>query len=467
MEWWKWEEIKLYIVIIGAGKVVQLLTHYLSNEGHDVVVIDKNNIKIGDIVNQHDVLGICGNGANYDILLEASVSKADAVIAVTTLDELNILAGMISKRMGAKYTIARVRNPDYSRQKEFLRDQLGFSMIINPELEAADEIRRSILFPSAMKIDTFAKGKIELVEMRVNKQTKLNQISLSQLSTVTKTNVLICAVKRDEDVVIPNGNFVVNENDHIYVTGSHKDLMRFGLDIGLVHKNIKDVMIVGGSTIAFYLAKQLAVQGIKTKIIEKNRDRCIELSKKLPYSIIIESDGSDENILLEEGIKRSDAFVGLTGLDEENIVLTIIAKQLGVNKSIAKVNRISLNHITDMMGIDSVVDPKSIVASQIVGYLRAKDAPDETTSVQTLYKIVNDQVEALEFIVNEKTKHLKQPLMDIHIKNHILIAGILRGDTMIVPKGQDCFEVGDRIIIVTTHGRLYQLNDIFEDSFYE
>lgn len=457
----------MYIVIIGLGKVGQLLTQYLSKEGHDVVVIDHNSQKVEDVVNLYDVLGICGNGANNDILTEAGVEKADAVISVTTSDELNILAGLICKRLGAKHTIARVRNPDYSRQRDFLRDELGFSMIINPEAEAANEIRRMITFSSAMKVDTFAKGKVELIELKISQGIKLIGLRLSKLSHVTKSSVLICAVKRKEDVIVPNGDFIIEENDHIYVTGSHKDLARFCLEVGFLSKKIKNVVIVGGSKIAFYLIKQLSILGIKTKVIERNHQRCVELSQRLPYTTVIEADGSDHDILLEEGIPQCDALVSLTGLDEENIVLALMAKQLYVKKAIAKVNRMSLNHILDKLDIDNIIDPKSIIASQIIGYLRAKDNNDESTSVQTLYKIVNDQVEALEFVVSEKTKHIHQPLKNIHIKNHILIAGILRNNEMIVPKGDDTLEIGDRIIIVTIDSLIKKLNDIFEVSIYE
>lgn len=457
----------MYIVVIGLGKVGQLLTHYLSNEGHDVVVIDQNHKKVENTVNQYDVLGICGNGANYNILKEAGVEHADAVISVTTSDELNILSGLICKKLGTRYTIARVRNPDYSLQKEFLKDDLGFSMIINPELETANEIRRMIMFASAMKIDTFAKGKVELIELRIVAGVRLNQLKLSELGLVTKSSVLICAVKRAEDIIIPNGDFVLKENDHIYVTGSHKDLSRFCFDVGFMEHKIKNVMIVGGSKIAFYLARQLAVQGIHTKIIERDHQRCVELSQSAPYSIIIEADGSDEDVLKEEGIHRSDAFICLTGLDEENIILGLMAKELNVSKSIAKVNRLTLNSVIDKMGIDNIVDPKSIIASQIIGYLRGKSNDDEFSSVQTLYKIVNDQVEALEFIVTEKTKYLHQPLAQLHIKKDILIAGISRRDEMIVPKGQDTLEIGDRIIIVTNHSFFRNLNDIFEGQIYE
>lgn len=457
----------MYIVIIGLGKVGQLLTQYLSNEGHDVVVIDQNHQKVEDVVNQYDVLGISGHGANYDILMQAGVDHADAVITVTASDELNILAGLICKQQGTKYTIARVRNPDYSYQKDFLRDQLGFSMIINPEAEAAHEICRMIMFSSAMKIDTFAKGKIELIEVKIQKDGHLDGLKLSELSHVTKASVLICVVRRGEEVFIPNGDFKLLYLDHIYVTGSHKNLSRFCVDIGILNETIKHVTMIGGSKIAFYLSRHLSALGIKTKIVERNHQRCLELSQKIPYSVIIEADGSDKDILLEEGIGKSDALVCLTGLDEENIVLALLAKELGVKKTIAKVNRLNLNSVIDKMNIDSIVDPKSIVASQIIGYLRAQSNHDKETSVQTLYKIVNDQVEAVEFIVNDKTKHLNQPLMKIDFKKNILIAGILRNDVMIVPKGHDTLKSGDRIIIVTAHTRLQNLNDIFEDNLYE
>ena len=457
----------MYIVVVGLGKVGQLLTQYLSKEGHDVVVVDHNRQKVEDIVNQYDVLGICGNGANNDILIEAGVEKADAVISVTTSDELNILSGLICKRLGARYTIARVRNPDYSRQKDFLRNDLGFSMIINPEAEAANEIRRMITFSSAMNVDNFAKGKVELIELKIFEGIQLVHLKLSDLSSVTRSSVLICAVKRGQEVIIPNGDFVIEQNDHLYVTGSHKDLARFCLDVGFLSKKIKNVVIIGGSKIAFYLIRQLSVLGIKTKIIEHNHQRCVELSQKIPYTTIIEADGSNHDILLEEGIQKSDALVSLTGLDEENIILALLGKQLGVKKSIAKVNRMSLGHMLDKMDIDNIVDPKSIIASQIIGYLRAKDNNDESTSVQTLYKIVNDEVEALEFVVNEKTRYIHKPLKNIHIKNHILIAGILRNNEMIVPKGDDTLEIGDRVIIVTIDSLIKKLNDIFEELIYE
>ncbi len=450
------------IVVIGLGKVGQLITQYLSNEGHDVVVIDENNKTVEDIVDLYDVFGICGHGANNDILTEANVDKADAVIAVTSSDELNVLSCLISKKLGAKNTIARVRNPDYSKQTQFLRDELGLSMIINPEAEAANEIRRMITFSSAMKIDTFAKGKVELIELKVSHNSKLNNCKLMSLSSVSKSSVLICAVKRGHDVIIPNGLFELKADDRIYVTGSHKDLNKFCLDAGFINNKIKNVTIIGGSKIAYYLSRQLYAIGIKTKIFEKNHEKCVELSQRLPEATIIEADGSDQEVLLEEGIQNCDTLVSLTGRDEENIIMGVVAKQLGVKKAIAKVTNISLAHIVDKMDVDNVVDPKSIVASQILGYIRSKENNDDTTSVQTLHKIVNEQVEALEFIINEKTLNLHMPLKAIPIKKHMLIAGILRNNEMIVPKGDDTLEINDRIIVVTADSKLKNVNDIFE-----
>lgn len=452
------------IVIIGLGKVGQMLTHYLSDEGYNVVVIDYNQQKVENIVNQYDVLGVSGNGANFHVLEEAEVDKADIVISVTTSDELNILSCLLAKQLGAKHIIARVRNPDYSMQSDILKSQLGFSMIINPELEAANDIRRTIMFSSAMRIDTFAKGKVEIIELRIKNGMNLDSLSLNQLSTVSKSQVLICAVKRDEKVMIPNGDFVLKSQDHIYVVGSHKDLTKFCLDTGFASHKLKHVMIIGGSKIAYYLARQLAVHGIKTKIFERNHQRCIELSEKLPYSIIIEGDGSDENILLEEGIKRGDVLVSLTGLDEENIVLALASKQLGIKKSIAKVNRMNLNGVIDQLGIDSIVDPKALVTSQIIRYIRVKENHDRSSSVQTLYKIVNEEVEAVEFVVDEKTKYCDIPFADVNMKKDLLVGGIIRHNQMIIPNGQDALHVGDRIIVIAYHILLKDINDIFEES---
>ena len=350
------------IIVLGAGKVGKTLIKHMSNEDHDIIVVDQNATKVEEVVNQFDVIGVVGNGGSYDILMEAGAQDANLIICVTTSDELNILAGLMAKKMGTKHTIARVRNPDYSSQRDFMRNQLGFSMIVNPELEAASEIRRVLSFPSAVKVDTFSRGKVELAEFFVEDHSRLNGGELSQLHKITKTNILVCAVSHNEDVIIPDGNYVIKPGDHLYITGTHRDLSRFCLDIGVITTRIKNVIIVGGGKIAYYLSKQLSTQGIKVKIIENDKNRCQVLAEKLPYVTIIHGDGSDDELLNEEGIENTDAVLALTGLDEENIVISLSAKSLYHKKTIAKVTRMNYAGLSDVLKVDSIVAPKKICA---------------------------------------------------------------------------------------------------------
>lgn len=319
------------------------------------------------------------------------------------------------------------------------------------------------MFPSAMKVDTFSNGRIELAEIKLNNENKVIGKKLSELHTISKSSVLICAVRRKDDVIIPSGDYILEEKDHIYVTGTHRYLASFCLDIGAYKEKINDVMIIGGSRIAFYLTRALLFQGIKVKIIERDHKKCYEFAKQFPNALIIEADGSDEEILLEEGIEHTDALVCLTGLDEENLILSMAAKQLGVKKSIAKMNRTSLSSLIDNIGVDNVVSPKNIVASQIIGYLRAKSSDDENSSVKTLYKLVNGKVEALEFIVTERFKGLSLKLMDLKLRNGILVCGIFRNNEMIIPNGQDTLEVNDHVIVITSDPMIRNLNDIIGD----
>ena len=399
------------IIVLGAGKVGKTLIKHMSNEDHDIIVVDQNATKVEEVVNQFDVIGVVGNGGSYDILMEAGAQDANLIICVTTSDELNILAGLMAKKMGTRHTIARVRNPDYSSQRDFMRNQLGFSMIVNPELEAASEIRRVLSFPSAVKVDTFSRGKVELAEFFVEDHSRLNGVELNQLHKITKANILICAVSHNEDVIIPDGNYAIKPGDHLYITGTHRDLSRFCLDIGVITTRIKNVIIVGGGKIAYYLSKQLSTQGIKVKIIEKDKNRCQVLAEKLPYVTIIHGDGSDDELLNEEGIENTDAVLALTGLDEENIVLSLSAKSLYHKKTIAKVTRMNYAGLSDVLKVDSIVAPKKIVASQIIRYVRAKMNKDNDSSVKTLYKIVDGEVEAIEFKVTEQFKYLHKHLM--------------------------------------------------------
>ena len=448
------------IIVLGAGKVGKTLIKHMSNEDHDIIVVDQNATKVEEVVNQFDVIGVVGNGGSYDILMEAGAQDANLIICVTTSDELNILAGLMAKKMGTKHTIARVRNPDYSSQRDFMRNQLGFSMIVNPELEAASEIRRVLSFPSAVKVDTFSRGKVELAEFFVEDHSRLNGVELSQLHKITKTNILVCAVSHNEDVIIPDGNYVIKPGDHLYITGTHRDLSRFCLDIGVITTRIKNVIIVGGGKIAYYLSKQLSTQGIKVKIIEKDKNRCQVLAEKLPYVTIIHGDGSDDELLNEEGIENTDAVLALTGLDEENIVLSLSAKILYHKKTIAKVTRMNYAGLSDVLKVDSIVAPKKIVASQIIRYVRAKMNKDNDSSVKTLYKIVDGEVEAIEFKVTEQFKYLHKTLNEMKIKEHVLVAAIIRENEVIVPKGNTTMELNDYVIIVSRGEIMKSLNDI-------
>ena len=337
-------------------------------------------------------------------------------ISVTESDELNILACLMAQKMGAKNSIARVRNPEYLKQRSFMREQLGISMIINPEFEAASEIRRILLFPSAFKVDTFAGGKIELAEFRLKENAKLNGVSLHRLNKVSKTNVLICAVRRKEELIIPDGNFVLEQDDRIHVMGQHKDLVRFCHDINLFKQRTKRAIIVGGGRMGFYLARQLVEHGIQVKIIENNPKRCLDLSAKLPEATIIESDGSEEEVLIEEGIEDVDAFIALTGLDEENIVISLYAKQMRAKKTVAKVTRTNFTEVLDQLDIDSVISPKNIIASHILRYVRAKNTNDEDDSVKTLHHLVNEDVEAMEFVVTPQTSFLNKKIAEVNLK---------------------------------------------------
>lgn len=447
------------IVVIGCGKVGTTLVEHLAMEGHNVVVIDTNQKNIEEIVNIYDVMGICGNGAIYDIQVEAGVNKADLFIAVTSADEVNLISCLIAKKLGAKNLIARVRNPDYASQISFMRDGLGINLMINPEKAAANEIARILRFPSALRVDTFAKGHVDLAEIKVRKNSKLVGVSLSDLNRRFKTSVLICALQRQQEVYIPDGRFSLEEGDKVHITASHKDLEKFMISAGIYERKIKSVMIIGGSRIAFYLAKQLTEIGMKVKIIDNDEKTCEKLSSILPKADIINGDGTDQKVLLEEGIEYVDACVSMTGIDEENVIISMYAAKCNVSKVITKVNRLSIINMLDSIGIESVISPKDITANEIVRYVRAKENKGDS-GIETLYKIVDKKVEALEFIARNNISFLGVPLKRIKTKENLLVAGIMRENKLIVPSGEDFIQEGDSVIIVTTNAFLTSLEDI-------
>ena len=448
------------IVIVGDGKVGATLVEHLSQEGHDIVVIDRDSKIVEQMVNSYDVMGICGNGASYDVQMEAGVSSARLFIAATSSDELNILCCLIAKKVGAHHTIARVRNPDYLKQLPFIKEELGLSMIVNPEYDAANEIAKVLRFPNAINIETFSRGNVDLAELKINDGNPLCDMALTDIFGAFKTKILVCAVQRKADVFIPRGDFVLKSGDIIHITAPRGELVRFMKKLGIYKHRTKDIMIIGGGKMGYYLARQLSESGgYNVKIIEIDRDRCDKLCTLLPDVNIINGDGTDRGILYEQGIESQDAFVALTTIDEENIISSMYASSLGISKTVAKVNRVSYQ-VLESIGMDSAFSSKAIAANRIIGYVRALENSGES-SVQTLYKLVGGQVEALEFKITADFKNIGIPLKELDINNDTLIASIIRDNHVIFPDGNDSIEIGDSVIIVSKSKQFRSINQIF------
>lgn len=441
------------------GKVGTALTESLSGEGHDIVVIDNKSDVIENAVNKSDVMALLGNGATYRVQKEAGVEKAELLIAVTPSDELNILCCMIGRKIGAKNTIARVRNPEYSSQLLFMRNELGLSMMINPEYEAASEISRILRFPSASRIDYFAKGRVDLVEFKLPQNSMLGGQPINMLYKKTKAKVLVCTVQRDKEVVIPDGNFILQDGDRVSVAASHVDLASFFKNVGVFKQKIKNVLLIGGGKISYYLARQLLEIGISVKIIEQDRQRCMDLSDLLPRATIVCGDGTDQSLLLEEGITQTDACVALTGIDEENIIVSVYAAIKGVIKVVTKITRTSLKDILDSVGLESIISPKELTASIILRYVRALQN-SVGSNIQTLHKLGADNVEALEFRVTKNVRLTNIALKNLSLKKNLLIASIIKRDRIVIPSGDDTLEPGDSVIVVTSNNTLRDLQDI-------
>ena len=388
--------------------------------------------------------------------VEAGFEEADLLIAVTGSDELNLLCCLIAKKAGGCHTIARVRNPVYSREINFIKEELGLSMIINPEEAAAMEIARVLKFPSAIKIDTFAKGRIELVKYKIEEGSELCNHSLKDISATMKCGVLVCIVERGEEVYIPDGNFTLKARDEIYVVGSVKNTVLFFKKLGVPTTRAKDAFIVGGGETAYYLAKQLISIGIDVKIVEKNKKRCEELSELLPHAMLILGDGTDRNLLMEEGLPQAGSFVGLTNIDEENIMLSLFAKSISKAKLITKVHRIAYDEIIEELDIGTIIYPKYITSESIIKYVRGMQN-SLGSNIETLYRMDNDKVEALEFKIRKDSPVAGIPLIDLNIKPSMLICAINHKGNIITPGGQSKIEVGDTVVIVTTTRGLYHI----------
>ncbi len=448
------------IVVIGCGTIGKTIVEYASKEGHSVIIIDDNKKNVEELIEKFDIMGVVGNGASLDIQEEATVKNADLVIAVTPSDEINILATMVAKKLGAPSTIARVRSPQYLKQIELMKEDLGLSMVVNPERETADEIVKMINLPSLLKSENFAKGKVNLFEILVEDGNPLIGETLISMSKKIKTKVLICAVQRSEQVIIPSGNFMIEKGDRLNITADENSVNDFLAELGLIKTPLKNIMIIGGGIIGYYLANDLANKKYRVKLIESDPKRAEELAELLPKVTIILGDGTDQELLVEEGIDKADACVALTNIDEENIIVSMYARRLKLKKVIAKVKRSSFLGMVDSLGVASLVSPKDIASSRVVSYIRAL-SNTKGSNVVTLYKLVNNSVEALEFYAKKKKRFFDKPLKDLSIKENCLIACIIRDGSVIIPNGNDCIKLNDSVIVVTTHQQFDDLMDAF------
>ena len=455
----------LSIVIVGCGKVGVTLVEQLSREGHDITVIDKDPALVEYINGTYDVMGIVGNGATYSVQKEAGIENTDLIIAVTESDELNLLCCTVAKRVAGCAAIARVRNPDYSQDVGYLRERLGLAMIFNPELECGREAARMLSLPTALEVASFAHGQAELVTFKIPKNNKLDGMKLWDMSksipSEIETNVVICAVERGDQVYIPSGNFQLQCGDEVSFVSTRKIARKFLRSIGFKTRQVRSTMIIGGGRSSYYLAQELLAMGIEVKIIEKRRERCEELCELLPDANIINGDGTSEDLLREEGIEYAESVVALTGIDEENILLTLHARNVSNAKVITKINRINFRNAINTLDLGSVLYPRYITSEAIVAYVRAKHN-SMNSNVETLNYLCDNRVEAVEIRVNEASAVTGTMLKDLkpRMKKDILIASINRKGKILIPSGMDTIEVGDTVMVVTTHSGFNDILDI-------
>ena len=449
------------IAIIGLGTIGTTILKSLSGKEHTITIIDEDKDKVEGLIEKYDVYGVVGNGACLDIQREAKMEDIDLAIFLTNSDELNVFACLTAKKVGAKNTVARVRNPDYSKQIMEMKDELGISMIVNPEKESADEIFNLINLPSVSQIEHFAKGKALLVEIVVEKECSLVGETLISLSKRLNTRVLVCAVQRGGSVVIPSGNFMFEVGDRVHFTSDANSLRNFLAEAKLEKSPLKNIMIIGGDKIGFYLAEELSKKKCSIKLIESNKSKCEELAEELPKVTVIQGNGTQHDLLIEEGIEAMDAFVALTNIDEENMIVSMFANKMNVKKTITQIKSDELYDMLGELGIKNNVSPKKIVADKIISYIRAL-ANKRGSNVLTLYRLVNDRVEALEFLAKKQEKFYNKPLKSLEIKENCLIACIIRENEVIIPDGNSFIQLGDNVIVVTTHKDFEDLNDIID-----
>lgn len=450
----------LRIVLAGIGKLGSSLAECLSGEGHDVVIIDKSEEAIARISNTLDALTLRGNAASISAMQEAEVENADVLIAATENDEVNIICCMLGKKLGAKYTIARIREVEYAKDFERVREFMGIDRIMNPELQTAHAIARILRFPSAQHIESFARGRVDMVDFRAREGDPICGSALMNLRKYTK-NLLVAAVERGDDIFIPRGDFVIQPGDHVHVLGDANILVRFFKQIGRFNPRAKDIMIIGASRIAFYLARIALESGMSVRVIEKNRERCEALAESIDGVIALQGDGTDMETLESEGLGSMNAFIALTDHDEDNLITSIYATKRGIGKVITKINHINYMHLLGDLGLDSIISPREIIMSQILRIVRGLVNASDSESIETLHRLLDGRMEAAQFDIPPHHPALNVPLRDLALRPDVLIAALLRGKKVIIPGGDDAMQTGDSIIAIAHSKMLQSLEDVF------
>lgn len=449
------------IIIAGSGKVGTTLARQLSSEGCNITLIDSDAAVLETNLERYDVFAIHGNCASMGVLLQAGVKDADLLIAATNLDEVNLLCCTTAHGMNPDlHTIARIRNPDYTDQIYEMRSTFGLSMSINPEKQAAREIERLLKFPGFLRRDVFAKGRTEIVELRIDRNSKLLGIQLMDMSAMLKCRVLVCAVLRDGNALVPNGTFVFRENDRVFVTAPTEDLTKLLKSLGIITRRVRKVMLCGGGRVCIYLAGALLSSGIAVTIIERDLERCRELCELLPQAVVIHGNTGNTELLESEGLAQYDAVVTLTGSEELNMIISLYATSVGVPQVITKLGHIGNRSVMDMLNLGSVVCPKDLVCNNIVRYVRAMQ--NQAGAAVSVHAIADDQVEALEFHVDDNNPHCGVPLKNLKTRPNVLITSITRGSKTEIPNGDSMFRQGDTLVVVTSgRGTVKTLGDVF------
>ena len=448
------------IIIVGCGKVGYAIAGQLTQEKHDIVMVDNEIAHLSRADSTMDVMCVHGSGASISVLMDAGVRSADLVIAVTGVDDTNMVCCLIAKSLGARHTVARVRNTEYRQDADILKREIGLDMVINPDLAAAQEIARILSFPAAISVEPFAGGRIDMIGLQALPEDTLVGHSLNSFHGERRADVLICAAQRGDECIIPNGSFVPQADDRLYLVGTKGELQKMLKVMGRPLHRVKNVALLGGSRISMYLTWELARTNTHVRIVEQDHDKCLFLSQHLPGTMIIEGDGTDNDLIQAENIFGADGFVSLTGRDEENLLMAMSARRAGVRKVLAKMTRPNYIELVQDTGLGSIISPKDIIANQITRYVRAL-ANSEGMAVESLYKLLGGQVEALEFLARGTSNRLLHvPLKDLQLRSGVLLAAIVRGGVTMIPSGMTTIEEGDHVLVIARSMGLKDLTDI-------